>query len=59
MISCNVECVALNLIHLKEDPVEAVDNAKVAIMQFVQDVDMEIHFLMKRSLITFQSFKEN
>ena len=35
------------------------DNAKVAIRQFVQDADMEIHSLMKRNLITFQNFKIN
>ena len=42
-----------------EDHVEAVDNAKVAIRQSVQDADMEIPYLMKRNLITFQNFKPN
>ena len=59
MTSCNVECAVLNLILWKEDPVEAVDNVRVAIRQYVQDVDMEILYLMRRNLIIFQNFKIN
>ena len=59
MISCNVECADMNSIQCTEDPVAVADNAKDAIMQFVQDADMEIHYPMKRSLITFQNFKTN
>ena len=49
----------MNLIRQKEGHAVLADNAKVAIMRFVQDVDMEIHFLMKRNLITFPNFKIN
>ena len=59
MRSCNVECVGMNLIHRKEDHVVVVDNVKDATRHFVQGVDMEIHYLMKRSLIISQNFKIN
>jgi len=59
VVSCNVECVVLNLIPKKEGLAEAVGNAKVAIKLFVQDADMEIPSLMKKNLIIFPSFKEN
>ena len=59
MILCNVECADMNLIHRKEDHVVVVDNAKDATKHFVQGVDMEIHYLMKKSLIISQNFKIN
>ena len=59
MILCNVECAVMNLIHHNVGHVAVVDNVKVAIMHFVQDVDMEIPYLMKRNLIISQNFKKS
>ena len=53
------ECVDMNLIHQKEGHVVVADNAKDATRHFVQGVDMEIHYLMKRNMIIFQNFKIN
>lgn len=57
MIICNVECAVMNLILWKELHAEVVASVKVAIMHFVQDVDMETPYLMKKSMIISQNFK--
>ena len=59
MISCNVECVVLNLSLMLGDPVVVADNVKVVIKEFVRDVDMETIYPMKRNSIIFQNFKQN
>ena len=54
-----LESILIFFILGEEDPVEVVDNVRAATRHSVQDADMEIPFLMKRNLITFQNFKIN